>query len=179
MVELLPAQQRTVEHNWYSGTANAIYQNLDIIRKHQPQYVLILAGDHIYKMDYRSMLAEHEASGADLTIASTEVPSEEASNFGVLQVDEHDRVCGFEEKPAQPKTIPDNADRSLISMGIYIFNSDLLYEILQHDHELEETQHDFGKNIIPSLIKTNNVVTHRFNDPTTCLLYTSPSPRDS
>ncbi len=165
MVELLPAQQRTVEHNWYSGTANAIYQNLDIIRKHQPQYVLILAGDHIYKMDYRSMLAEHEASGADLTIASTVVPSAEASNFGVLQVDEQDRVCGFEEKPAQPKNIPGDTDRSLVSMGIYIFNSDLLYDILQQDHQLEETQHDFGKNIIPSLIKTNKVVTHRFNDP--------------
>jgi len=141
MVELLPAQQRTVEHNWYSGTANAIYQNLDIIRKHQPQYVLILAGDHIYKMDYRSMLAEHEASGADLTIASTVVPSAEASNFGVLQVDEQDRV----------KNIPGDTDRSLVSMGIYIFNSDLLYDILQQDHQLEETQHDFGKNIIPSL----------------------------
>jgi len=167
MVELLPAQQRTADHSWYSGTADAIYQNLDIIRNHKPDFVLVLAGDHVYKMDYRNMLAEHIASNADLTIAATDVNRQEASQFGVLQVDENSRITGFEEKPANPSAMPGDSERSLISMGIYIFNSDLLYEILCEDHEATETQNDFGKNIIPQLIREHNVVTHRFCNPET------------
>jgi len=167
MVELLPAQQRTADHSWYSGTADAIYQNLDIIRNHKPDYVLVLAGDHVYKMDYRNMLAEHVASNADLTIAATDVDRQEASQFGVLQVDEDSRITGFEEKPDNPSTMPGDDQRSLISMGIYIFNSDLLYETLCEDHDAAETQNDFGKDIIPQLIREHNVVTHRFCDPQT------------
>ena len=167
MVELLPAQQRTADHSWYSGTADAIYQNLDIIRAHKPDYVLVLAGDHVYKMDYRNMLAEHVANNADLTIAATDIDRQEASQFGVLEADENSRITGFEEKPDKPCAMPGYAERSLISMGIYIFNSDLLYNILREDHEATETQNDFGKNIIPQLIKDHNVITHRFCNPET------------
>lgn len=165
MIELLPAQQRTSEHCWYSGTADAVYQNLDIIRNHSPEYVLVLAGDHIYKMDYRDMLEEHIASGADLTIAASEVSTSDARQFGVLDVHESGRIVGFEEKPAQPRTLPGKPDCCSVSMGIYIFNSALLYDILQQDHTEEITQHDFGRNVIPSLIETHRVMTHRFCNP--------------
>ncbi len=163
MIELLPAQQRTSEHCWYSGTADAVYQNLDIIRTHAPEYVLVLAGDHVYKMDYRDMLETHIASGAQLTIAASEVGCAEATELGVLSINESDHIVGFEEKPAVPQTLPDKPDRCSASMGIYIFNSDLLYDVLQSDHGEEITQHDFGRNIIPSLIDNNHrVVAHRF-----------------
>ena len=167
MVELLPAQQRTAEHAWYSGTADAIYQNLDIIRDHNPDYVLILAGDHVYKMDYRNMLEEHIASGADLTIGATEVDSSQAHQFGVLEADENGRIVNFEEKPEHPSQIADKPGSSLISMGIYIFNSNTLYDIVAKDHDCSETQNDFGKNIVPELITSKRVMTHRFSNPET------------
>lgn len=164
MVELLPAQQRTLEHCWYTGTANAIYQNIDIIRSHNPEYVLVLAGDHIYKMDYREMLAEHISTGADLTIGAIETDIEEAKQFGVLAVDANNQVTEFSEKPDNPSSMPDKPDKALASMGIYIFNSKFLYEQLIDDNGKLETQHDFGKNIIPELVSTRKVIAHQFRD---------------
>jgi len=165
MVELLPAQQRTAEHSWYSGTADAIYQNLDIIREHKADYVLILAGDHVYKMDYRNMLREHIENNADMTIAATEVATANASQFGVLQAEADGRITDFTEKPEQPSQIPDKPGSSLVSMGIYIFNSETLYDIVSEDHDASETQNDFGKDIVPELIKVKRVMTHRFCNP--------------
>ncbi len=167
MIQLLPAQQRTAEHSWYSGTADAIYQNLDIIRDHRPDYVLILAGDHVYKMDYRIMLEEHIANGADLTIGATEVETEQAHQFGVLQANADGRILNFEEKPQKPSQITDKPGHSLISMGIYIFNSETLYDIVSEDHDASETQNDFGKDIVPELIRSHKVMTHRFINPET------------
>ncbi|HEY9147609.1 MAG TPA: sugar phosphate nucleotidyltransferase, partial [Gammaproteobacteria bacterium] len=131
-IELLPAQQRLGAH-WYAGTADALYQNLDIIRLHSPEYVLILAGDHIYQMDYGPMLAAHVENNADLTIGCFEVPVEEAHSFGVMQVDDQWRVTDFAEKPQHPTTVPDDPSRSLASMGIYIFSTEFLFEMLIQD----------------------------------------------
>lgn len=164
MIELLPAQQRTSEHSWYSGTADAIYQNIDIIRNHNPEYVLILAGDHIYKMDYREMLNAHIASNADLTIGAIETDLEEAKQFGVLAVDSDNRVTKFDEKPECPAHMPGKPDKALASMGIYIFNSQFLYGQLIQDHDSLNTQNDFGRNIIPNLILNQNVMAHQFYD---------------
>src|SRR4029079_5237473 len=126
-VEVLPAQQR-VTNEWYSGTADAVYQNLDILRRQDPQLVLVLAGDHIYKMDYRRLIEDHLIRSAKITVACIEVPVEEASSFGVMQIDENDRITAFQEKPAQPNTIPGSPDRALASMGIYLFDAAYLYE---------------------------------------------------
>lgn len=167
MVELLPAQQRTADHSWYAGTADAIYQNLDIIRNHQPDYILVLAGDHVYKMDYRDMLEQHVISGADLTIGTIETDAAEASQFGVLAVDEDGHVTDFEEKPENPKTIPGEEDKALVSMGIYVFNSKFLYDQLIADHESQQTNNDFGKDVIPELIGAKKVFAHKFADPET------------
>lgn len=164
MIELLPAQQRTSEHSWYTGTANAIYQNIDIIRNHNPEYVLVLAGDHIYKMDYREMLDEHISSGADLTIGAIETDIKDANQFGVLAVSADNRVTEFAEKPERPSHMPGKTDKALASMGIYIFNSKFLYDQLIHDHGRLETQNDFGRNIIPELIITRKVMAHQFQD---------------
>jgi len=164
MIELLPAQQRTSEHCWYTGTANAIYQNIDIIRNHNPEYVLVLAGDHIYKMDYREMLEEHISTGADLTIGAIETDIKDANQFGVLAVSADNRVTEFTEKPTHPSHMPGKTDKVLASMGIYIFNSKFLYDQLIHDHSRLETQNDFGRNIIPDLIITRNVMAHQFRD---------------
>jgi glucose-1-phosphate adenylyltransferase len=131
-VELLPAQQR-IESSWYAGTADSIFQNLDIIRAHSPEFVLILAGDHIYKMDYGAMLAKHAENDADVTVGCIEVPIEQASAFGVMGVDDDMRIRQFEEKPANPKPMPGKDDEALCSMGIYIFNTDLLFELLSPD----------------------------------------------
>jgi glucose-1-phosphate adenylyltransferase len=128
-VELLPAQQR-IETSWYEGTADAVYQNLDIIRNHHPDFVLILAGDHIYKMDYGPMIADHVERGADMTVGCIEVPLEEARSFGVMSVDADNRVTEFQEKPASPQPMPGYPDRALASMGIYVFNTDFLYRQL-------------------------------------------------
>jgi len=165
-VELLPAQQR-IETSWYSGTADAVYQNLDILRNHDPSYVLILAGDHVYKMDYGAMLAYHVDRGADMTVGCIEVPRMEATPFGVMTVDENDRVLRFTEKPADPEPIPGRPDESLVSMGIYVFNTAFLYEQLIKDADTRSSAHDFGKNVIPSIINDYKVVAYPFRDPVT------------
>jgi glucose-1-phosphate adenylyltransferase len=162
-VELLPAQQR-VENDWYKGTADALFQNLDIIRHYNPDYVLILAGDHIYKMDYGEMLACHAANAADMTVACIEVPLGEASAFGVMSVDELDRVVDFTEKPSEPQPMPGKPDRALASMGIYVFNAQFLYEQLIRDADERNSAHDFGKDIIPYLVSRYRVYAHRFAD---------------
>ena len=163
-VELLPAQQR-IETSWYEGTANAVLQNLDIIRSHNPEYVLILAGDHVYKMDYGTMLAAHVEQEADVTIGCIEVPIEEASAFGVMSVDDNLQITEFEEKPKAPKPMPGAPGKALASMGIYVFNSKTLFEELTKDHDLGSSSHDFGKDIIPSVIKRLRVCAFPFRDP--------------
>lgn len=165
-VELLPAQQRTGSH-WYEGTADAVFQNIDIIRSHNPEYVLILAGDHIYKMDYGPMLAYHVEHQADLTIGCFEVPVDEARVFGVMAVDGNWRVTGFKEKPAEPESIPGKPGEALASMGIYVFSTQFLFEQLTIDAEKADSDHDFGKNIIPSVIDGARVFAYPFRDPET------------
>jgi len=165
-VELLPAQQR-VKTDWYAGTADAVYQNLDIIAAQEPRYVLILAGDHVYKMDYRDMLQDHIRNNAALTIGCVEVPLHKAHEFGVMEIDARNRVIGFEEKPARPKPLLGRNDQVLASMGIYVFNWPFLRKILQRDAEDSTSSHDFGKNIIPSLIGTTPVFAHSFRDSVT------------
>lgn len=162
-IELLPAQQRMGSH-WYTGTADALYQNLDIIRLHNPEYVLILAGDHIYQMDYGTMLAAHVENESDLTIGCFEVPVDEARSFGVMQIDDEWRVTRFEEKPENPSTIPGDDKRSLASMGIYIFNTSFLFEQLIKDADNKNSSHDFGKDIIPEVIKRYRVHAFPFRE---------------
>lgn len=147
-VELLPAQQRIDESSWYRGTADAVYQNLDIIRTHEPDFVLILAGDHIYKMDYGPMLAHHVESKADVTVGSVEVPRERACEFGVLTVNEQNEVIRFTEKPKEPETLPGRENMALASMGIYVFNTQFLFERLIEDADLQTSNHDFAKDKI-------------------------------
>jgi len=163
-IELLPAQQRTEGENWYRGTADAVFQNLDIIRNHAPDYVLILAGDHVYKMDYGKMLAEHILKEAAVTVACIEVPLAKASGFGVIAVDEQGSILEFQEKPANPQPIPGQPELALCSMGIYIFNAELLYELLERDAETPGTDHDFGKDVLPALVGVRKLVAHRFQD---------------
>lgn len=162
-VELLPAQQR-IETSWYKGTADAVYQNLDIIRSHDSSYVLILAGDHIYKMDYGPMLAYHLEKEAELTIGCIEVPLEKAKEFGVMEIDQTARVKQFTEKPENPTPIPGRKDIALVSMGIYIFNTNFLYEQLIKDADDDYSEHDFGKNILPNAIKNYRVTAYLFRD---------------
>ena len=164
-LEILPASQR-VGGEWYKGTADALYQNLDIIHTHKPEYVLILSGDHIYKMDYGPLLAAHVQSGADMTISCLEVPLDEAANnYGVMQVDENLRIIGFQEKPAEPAPVPGEPDVCLASMGNYVFSTDFLFDALMRDAGIEGSDHDFGKNIIPSLIGEHTVYAYPFRDP--------------
>jgi glucose-1-phosphate adenylyltransferase len=165
-VELLPAQQR-IETSWYAGTADAIFQNIDIIRNHDPEYVLILAGDHVYKMDYGAMLASHVDTDADITVGCIEVPIEEASAFGVIGVDEHNRIKTFAEKPENPDHVPGAPDLALCSMGIYVFNKDFLIEQLIKDADSKISSHDFGKDVIPALIDRYRAYAHPFRDPIT------------
>ena len=160
-IELLPAQQR-IESSWYLGTADAVYQNLDIIRSHAPEYVLILAGDHVYKMDYGEMLAFHAEKEADLTVGCIEVPVEDASGFGVMGIDEGERIVDFVEKPEKPPEIPGMPGMSMASMGIYVFNTEKLLDELVSDADNKNSDHDFGKNIIPAMIKEDNVFAYRF-----------------
>lgn len=162
-VELMPAQQR-IDKGWYQGTADAVYQNLDILRHHTPEYVLILGGDHIYSMDYTEMLLAHKKSGADVTVGCIEVPLEEASDFGVMSVNESLKITRFAEKPANPESIPGKPQSALVSMGIYIFSSDFLYQTLIADKDNAGSSHDFGKDIIPSLIENHNVQAFPFAD---------------
>ncbi len=162
-VEILPAQQRIAD-SWYSGTADAVYQNLDIIRRHKPEHILILAGDHIYKMDYGKMLAFHEKHNADMTVACLEVDLERAKAFGVMGTDESLRVKEFAEKPDHPEPIPGKPDKALASMGVYIFNASFLYEQLIKDADTPGSSRDFGKDIIPSMIKDYSVYAFPFLD---------------
>jgi glucose-1-phosphate adenylyltransferase len=165
-IELLPAQQR-IETSWYLGTADAVYQNLDIIRQHAPGYVLILAGDHIYKMDYGDMIAYHVESGADMTVGCLEVDLDTARAFGVMAVNENGRVREFAEKPDQPEAMPDRPDRALASMGIYVFNTQFLFEQLIKDADTPGSNRDFGKDIIPSVIGPYRVMAYPFRDTQT------------
>ncbi|MFK5986052.1 MAG: glucose-1-phosphate adenylyltransferase [Pseudomonadota bacterium] len=165
-VELLPAQQR-LQESWYLGTADAVYQNLDILRSHAPEYVLILAGDHVYKMDYGLMLASHVENKADVTVGCFEVPIEEAKSFGVMDVDSSHRIIEFAEKPENPKPVFGKKNRSLASMGIYIFNTSFLYEQLIKDADTPGSTRDFGMDIIPSLIEKYRVFAYPFSNDTT------------
>ncbi len=159
-VDIMPASQRVDESTWYRGTADAIWQNLDIIESEGPEYAVILAGDHVYKMDYAVMLADHVASGADVTVGCAEVPRMEATGFGVMAVDETSRITDFIEKPADPPAMPGRPDRALASMGIYIFNMPFLAEQLRRDAADPTSSHDFGKDIIPYLIGRARVRAH-------------------
>lgn len=163
-VELMPAQQRHDEDSWYKGTADAVFQNIDILRSRKPEHILILAGDHIYKMDYGAMLADHVKKNADLTIGCIEVSLEEATAFGVMDVDANRRVRAFVEKPEKPPVMPGRTDTALASMGIYIFNSGFLFEQLLKDADTKKSTHDFGKDIIPSVIDQYLVNAYPFLD---------------
>ena len=165
-VELLPAQQR-IKESWYTGTADAVYQNLDIIRRHDPEHILILAGDHIYKMDYGAMLAYHELKNADMTVACLEVDLERAQAFGVMSVDDDSRVVKFSEKPANPEPTPGNPEKALASMGVYIFNAKFLYEQLIKDADSPGSSRDFGHDMIPGMIEKCRVVAYPFRDEVT------------
>jgi glucose-1-phosphate adenylyltransferase len=162
-IEVLPPQQRIDEH-WYKGTADAIYQNIYSIEKANPQYVLILAGDHIYKMDYGDMIRFHIDHGADLTIGCIPVPVKEGYNFGIMHVDGEGRVRGFDEKPRAARPLPDDSQHCLASMGIYVFTARPMYELLCQDATHPESDHDFGKNIIPGIMETHRVYAYRFRD---------------
>jgi glucose-1-phosphate adenylyltransferase len=162
-IEVLPPQQR-IDENWYKGTADAIYQNIYSIEKAEPKYVLILAGDHIYKMDYSEMIRAHIEHNADLTVGCLPVPLREATEFGVMQVDERSRIIGFQEKPAAPKHMPGDPNQALASMGIYVFTARTMYELLCQDATRSESSHDFGKNIIPAMIKSHTVLGYQFQD---------------
>jgi glucose-1-phosphate adenylyltransferase len=162
-IEILPPQKRVGEH-WYLGTADAVYQNLYSIVREGPSHVIILSGDHVYKMDYAKMLRFHLEQNADATLASIEVPASESRRFGIVRIDETDRVIGFEEKPTTPVPVPGVPDVSLASMGIYIFRADVLMRALEEDAARADSQHDFGRNIIPQLIHTAPVYSYRFYD---------------
>ncbi len=160
--DILPASQRVSEDQWYLGTADAVYQNIDIIESYDTKYIVLLAGDHIYKMDYEQMLQQHVTAQADVTIGCIEVPRAWATGFGVMHVDETDRIIAFEEKPANPAPMPGNPDKSLASMGIYVFETKFLFDILRRDAADPTSSHDFGKEIIPFLVKNGKAMAHPF-----------------
>jgi glucose-1-phosphate adenylyltransferase len=162
-VDVVPAQQQTGQH-WYLGTADCVYQNLDLIRANRPQHVLVLAGDHIYKMDYGPMIAYHVEKGADITVGVVEVPVKDARDFGVLSVTEWNRVTRFAEKPREPEPIPGRPGQALASMGIYVFNAKLLEKLLVDDAANPESKHDFGKSIIPPAIEKLQVFAYPFTN---------------
>ena len=163
MVDLLPAQQRLDDEHWYRGTADAIYQNLDIVQSSNPEYIVVLAGDHVYKMDYSLMLQDHVRSGADCTVGCIEVPRAEASAFGVMAIDAQRKIIDFVEKPAQPPAMPGNEALSLASMGIYIFNAQYLYRLLNEDLANPSSSHDFGKDVIPVAVREGRAQAHPFS----------------
>ena len=162
-VDLLPAQQRVDEDSWYRGTADAVYQNQDIVASYRPEYVIVLAGDHVYKMNYAQMLADHVELGAECTVGCIEVPRDEARAFGVMAIDDKRRIVDFVEKPAEPPTLPGQPDRSLASMGIYIFNARFLFRELERDMADPTSSHDFGKDLIPKLVKMGVAAAHPFD----------------
>jgi glucose-1-phosphate adenylyltransferase len=169
MVDLLPAQQRLDDEHWYRGTADAIYQNLDIVQSSHPEYIVVLAGDHVYKMDYSLMLQDHVRSGAECTVGCIEVPRAEASAFGVMAIDDHRKIIDFVEKPTHPPGMqgipgmPGNDAMSLVSMGIYIFNAAYLYRLLDEDLANPASSHDFGKDVIPVAVREGQAQAHPFS----------------
>jgi len=163
-IDVIPPQQRT-SSSWYAGTADAVYQNIYTLEQHRPEFVLILSGDHIYRMDYQPMLADHEAHGAELTVACLEVPRAEASRFGVAQIDDDQRIVQFWEKPDDPAPIPGRPDHCLVSMGVYVFSTERLVREVIADAK-RDSAHDFGQDIIPGMVPTGSVYAHRFQDPT-------------
>ncbi len=165
--DILPASQRVSETQWYDGTADAVYQNMDIIEAYHPEYMVILAGDHIYKMDYELMLEQHVDQNADVTVGVLEVSRAEATGFGVMHVDADDRIVHFLEKPADPPAIPGHPDRALVSMGIYVFKTTYLFELLRRDAADPSSSRDFGKDIIPYVVANGKAVAHRFS--TSCV----------
>ena len=162
--DILPASQRISESAWYEGTADAVYQNIDIIQSHAPKYMIILAGDHIYKMDYELMLQQHVNSGADVTVGCLVVPRAEASGFGVMATDKNGTITAFVEKPADPPGIPGDPDHALASMGIYVFETQFLFDQLRRDAATPGSSRDFGGDIIPYIVKHGKAVAHRFTD---------------
>jgi len=160
--DILPASQRQDEYGWYSGTADAVYQNLDVIEGYGPEFMVILAGDHVYKMDYELMLQQHVDSGADVTVGCLEVPRMEATAFGVMHVDESDRIVAFVEKPKDPPGIPAQPELALASMGIYVFRTKFLADLLRRDAQNPASQHDFGGDLIPYVVEHGKAVAHRF-----------------
>ncbi len=162
-VDLLPAQQRVDEEHWYRGTADAVYQNQDILAAYRADYVVVLAGDHVYKMNYALMLADHVALGRECTVGCIEVPRSEASAFGVMAIDEQRRIVDFVEKPADPPAVPGRPDHALVSMGIYVFNARYLFRELERDMADPNSSHDFGKDIIPKLVKAGAAAAHPFD----------------
>jgi glucose-1-phosphate adenylyltransferase len=161
--DILPASQRVSETQWYLGTADAVYQNRDIIQSYGPEYLIVLAGDHVYKMDYSLMLAQHAESGADVTVGCIEVPRTEASGFGVMHVDESSRIIHFLEKPKNPPAMPGKPDIALASMGIYVFHRSFLCDLLARDAADKNSSHDFGKDLIPYIVKNGKAVAHQFD----------------
>jgi glucose-1-phosphate adenylyltransferase len=169
-IQIVPAQQQIGEF-WYLGTADSVYQNLDLIREHRPEHVIILAGDHIYKMDYGPMIAFHSDNKADITVGVVQVPLADATGFGVMTVDDKDRVIRFDEKPENPQPMPNNPEVALASMGIYVFDRDFLIDTLEADAADPDSSHDFGKNIIPGSIENCRVFAYPFNDVATKAQY--------
>jgi glucose-1-phosphate adenylyltransferase len=161
--DILPASQRVSETQWYEGTADAVYQNLDIIESYHPEFMVILAGDHVYKMDYELMLEQHVDQGADVTVGVLEVPRREATGFGVMQVDAADRITEFLEKPADPPGLPGNPEVALASMGIYVFRTRFLFDLLREDAATPSSSRDFGKDLIPHVVRHGKAVAHRFS----------------
>ena len=162
--DILPASQRVSETMWYVGTADAVYQNIDILEAHGTKYILVLAGDHVYKMDYEIMLKQHVESGADVTVGCLEMPRTESSGFGIMHVDDNGLIQSFLEKPADPPPMPGKPDKSLASMGIYVFDSQFLFDELRRDAADPNSNHDFGRDIIPYIVKHGRAVAHQFND---------------
>ncbi|AUH35318.1 glucose-1-phosphate adenylyltransferase [Paracoccus tegillarcae] len=163
-MDILPASQRMDEEMWYRGTADAVTQNIDIVDSYGIDYIVILAGDHIYKMDYEMMIRQHVQSGADVTVGCLTVPREEASAFGVMAVDGDSRVTSFLEKPADPPSTPEDPNKALASMGIYVFDWKFLRDLLQKDAEDTNSSHDFGHDLIPDIVKNGKAVAHRFDE---------------
>lgn len=161
--DILPASQRVSEEKWYLGTADAVYQNTDIIESYAPRHIVLLAGDHVYKMDYEPMLQQHVEEGADVTVGCLEVPRAEASGFGVMHVDETSRIISFQEKPKDPPAMPGKPDVALASMGIYVFETKFLLDLLREDADDAHSTHDFGKDIIPAIVKNGKAVAHQFS----------------
>ncbi|MFO1330254.1 MAG: glucose-1-phosphate adenylyltransferase [Rubrivivax sp.] len=162
-VDLLPAQQRVDEESWYRGTADAVYQNQDILASYRADYVVVLAGDHVYKMNYALMLADHVELGAECTVGCIEVPRAEATAFGVMAIDDRRRITDFVEKPADPPAMPGKPERALASMGIYVFNARYLYRELERDMADPDSSHDFGKDIIPKMVRAGVAAAHPFD----------------